>query len=130
LPRSVNRGVAEKEVPQRLQSKSKTELKKMTPAGDAAGISLGWTQTASSYYRNKYSQSPCKMPGDYPDFLRHLEAEKDAARFLVLETKGKHLEGSADTEFKHKFFTLLEAAYTRGKEAGNIELFADAPDTI
>jgi hypothetical protein len=30
---------------------------------------FGWTQigekTASSYYRNKYSRSPCKMLGDY-----------------------------------------------------------------
>lgn len=52
------------------------------------------------------------------------------ARFLVLETKGKHLEGSADTEFKEKFFSLLESAYVGGKEAGDIELFADAPDVM
>ncbi len=66
----------------------------------------------------------------YPDFLIHLDADKDVARLLVLETKGKHLEGSADTEFKAKFFELLEAAYTLGKEAGEIELFADAPDAM
>jgi type III restriction enzyme len=66
----------------------------------------------------------------YPDFLIHLDAEKDVARFLVLETKGKHLEGSADTDFKQKFFDLLEAAYTDGKQAGDVELFADAPDVM
>lgn len=66
----------------------------------------------------------------YPDFLIHLDAAKDVARFLVLETKGKHLEGSADTEFKQKFFELLETAYAAGKEAGDIELFASAPDTM
>jgi type III restriction enzyme len=43
----------------------------------------------------------------YPDFLIHLDTEKDVARFLVLETKGKHLEGSDDTEFKGKFFKRL-----------------------
>jgi len=64
----------------------------------------------------------------YPDFLIHLDADDDTARLLVLETKGKFLEGSADTEFKRKFFELLEKAYTQGYEAGEIELFADAPD--
>lgn len=63
----------------------------------------------------------------YPDFLVHLDAKDDTARLLVLETKGKFLEGSADTEFKRKFFELLEKAYAQGYEAGEIELFADAP---
>ncbi|MDR3490054.1 MAG: hypothetical protein P4M05_34895, partial [Bradyrhizobium sp.] len=66
----------------------------------------------------------------YPDFLIHLDAEKDVARFLVLETKGKHLEGSEDTEFKSKFFKLLEEAYTKGIEAGEVDLFDDRPDEM
>jgi hypothetical protein len=66
----------------------------------------------------------------YPDFLVHLDANRNIARLLVLETKGKHLEGSADTEFKTKFFELLEAAYTSGKEAGEVELFVDRPDAM
>jgi type III restriction enzyme len=64
----------------------------------------------------------------YPDFLVHLDADNDTARLLVLETKGKFLEGNADTEFKRRFFELLEKAYTQGYEAGEIELCADAPD--
>jgi type III restriction enzyme len=66
----------------------------------------------------------------YPDFLIHLETEGDTARLLVLETKGKHLEGSEDTEFKGKFFKLLEKAYTEGYDAGEIELLADAPEIM
>lgn len=66
----------------------------------------------------------------YPDFLIHLDAEKDVARLLVLETKGKHLEGSADTEFKSKFFELLEEAYAKGVEAGEVDLFAERPDEM
>jgi type III restriction enzyme len=66
----------------------------------------------------------------YPDFLIHLDAEKDVAHFLVLETKGKHLEGSDDTEFKGKFFKLLEEAYTKGVEAGEVDLFDDRPDEM
>jgi hypothetical protein len=66
----------------------------------------------------------------YPDFLVHLDTERDVARLLVLETKGKHLEGSADTQYKSKFFELLEAAYTQGKDAGQVELFPDRPDAM
>jgi type III restriction enzyme len=66
----------------------------------------------------------------YPDFLIHLDAAKDVARFLVLETKGKHLEGNDDTEFKTKFFELLEEAYTKGIEAGEVDLFDDRPDEM
>ena len=66
----------------------------------------------------------------YPDFLVRLDSDGETARLLVLETKGKFLEGSEDTEFKRKFFGLLEEAYTRGSDAGEIELFVDAPDTI
>jgi type III restriction enzyme len=66
----------------------------------------------------------------YPDFLVRLDADGETARLLVLETKGKFLEGSEDTEFKRKFFELLEEAYARGREAGEVELFADAPDAM
>jgi hypothetical protein len=62
--------------------------------------------------------------------LVHLEADDETARLLVLETKGKFLEGTADTEFKRKFFDLLEKAYTQGYEAGEIELIADAPEIM
>jgi hypothetical protein len=51
-------------------------------------------------------------------------------KLLVLETKGKQFEGSADTKFKSKFFDLLEEAYTLGHDAGEIELFADAPEVM
>jgi type III restriction enzyme len=66
----------------------------------------------------------------YPDFLIRLDLDGEMARLLVLETKGKHLEGSADTEFKRRFFELLEEAYTLGKDAGEVELFADRPDAM
>ncbi|MFZ5693131.1 MAG: DEAD/DEAH box helicase [Pseudomonadota bacterium] len=66
----------------------------------------------------------------YPDFLIHLDADKDIARMLVLETKGKHLEGNENTEFKRQFFALLEQAYAKGREAGEVELFTEAPDTM
>jgi len=66
----------------------------------------------------------------YPDFLVRLDANGETARLRVLETKGKHLEGSQDTEFKSKFFELLEQAYSAGREAGDVELFAESPNVM
>ncbi len=66
----------------------------------------------------------------YPDFLIQLDTQKDVARLLVLETKGKQLEGSDDTEFKQRFFELLEKAYTKGFAAGEVDLFNDRPDEM
>lgn len=66
----------------------------------------------------------------YPDFLVRVDLDKQTMRLLVLETKGKHLEGSADTEFKTKFFSLLEQAYSCGREAGRIELLTDAAEAM
>lgn len=66
----------------------------------------------------------------YPDFLVQFDTQKDVARLLVLETKGKQLEGSDDTKFKEKFFELLDQAYTKGVDAGEIDLFDDRPDEM
>jgi type III restriction enzyme len=66
----------------------------------------------------------------YPDFLIRLDPDDQTVRLLVLETKGKHLEGSEDTQFKEKFFKLLEEAYALGREAGEVEMFANSPKSM
>jgi len=65
----------------------------------------------------------------YPDFLVKLDGNGKTVRLLVMETKGKHLENE-DTAFKRKLFELLESAYASGREAGEIELLADAPQSM
>ena len=64
----------------------------------------------------------------YPDFLIH--PDDQTVRLLVLETKGKHLQVSENTEFKEKFFKLLEVAYALGREAGEVEMFANSPKSM
>jgi hypothetical protein len=49
--------------------------------------------------------------------LDDLNANGDAARLLVLETKGKYLEGNQNTVLKSKFFRLLEEAYAAARVA-------------
>jgi len=46
----------------------------------------------------------------YPDFLVKLEAGKDGIdRIYFVESKGEHLEGNKDTEYKQKLFSTINA---------------------
>jgi type III restriction enzyme len=59
----------------------------------------------------------------YPDFLVCLEqASDEEMRFLVLETKGMHLKGNDDTEYKRRLFDLLTAHSTSALSAGELKL--------
>lgn len=62
----------------------------------------------------------------YPDFLVcFLEQEKGIARFAVLETKGEHLKGNDDTEYKKRVFDLLTNHSMGFIRAGEMQLEAD-----
>lgn len=59
----------------------------------------------------------------YPDFLVCLEASgKDEMRFAVLETKGLHLKGNDDTEYKRRLFDLLTTHSATAVSAGEVKL--------
>jgi type III restriction enzyme len=58
----------------------------------------------------------------YPDFLIRLDPDDQTVRLLV--------EVSENTEFKEKFFKLLEEAYALGREAGEVEMFANSPKSM
>ncbi|HEX5279656.1 MAG TPA: DEAD/DEAH box helicase family protein [Micropepsaceae bacterium] len=86
-----------------------------------------WWRIAS---RGKWGLQGWMKNRVYPDFLVRIDADGHSARLMVLETKGKHLEGSGDTEFKSRLFKVLEDAYASGKIAGDVELFPDAPNAM
>ena len=59
----------------------------------------------------------------YPDFLVCLKSStKGHASFSILETKGEHLIGNADTEYKRKLFDLFTEYSTKAIDAGSIEI--------
>jgi type III restriction enzyme len=59
----------------------------------------------------------------YPDFLACLHDAGDGkARFTVLETKGMHLKGAEDTEYKVKLFELLTAHSRTALSVGELKL--------
>ena len=51
-----------------------------------------------------------KRENIYPDFLVKLEVGKDGIqRLYFIESKGEHLEGNKDTEYKQKLFNTINA---------------------
>ncbi len=57
----------------------------------------------------------------YPDFLACLDGDGSGViRFTVLETKGLHLAGSADTAYKEKLFSLLTEHSQTAVPAGEL----------
>lgn len=64
----------------------------------------------------------------YPDFLACVEeSQPGKTRLTLLETKGMHLAGNPDTEYKRRLFDLLtEHTATRPVVAGELELFRDS----
>lgn len=59
----------------------------------------------------------------YPDLLACLHGtEGGMYRFSVLETKGEHLKGNDDTEYKKKLFELLTGYADTAIKAGELDL--------
>ena len=65
----------------------------------------------------------------YPDFVACLrEGRGRARRFAVLETKGMHLSGNPDTEYKRELLKTLSEADPRALECGDFTLKTDGKE--
>lgn len=72
-----------------------------------------------------YALQGWKQGKMYPDFLVCISSPKGASsrrQILVLETKGMHLAGNLDTEYKKQLLEKLEELAPKAKECGDIEL--------
>jgi type III restriction enzyme len=59
----------------------------------------------------------------YPDLLACVHAHEDGQyRFSVLETKGEHLKGNDDTEYKRRLFELLTQHMNTAQSVGELTL--------
>ncbi len=62
----------------------------------------------------------------YPDFLMCMEGDGSGViRFKVLETKGLHLKGNEDTEYKQRLFDLLSETSSETEAVGELLLQHD-----
>ena len=62
----------------------------------------------------------------YPDFLACVTSSDNGLTFSILETKGAHLKGNDDTQYKERLFDLLSKIGEHALEAGEVELGGDA----
>jgi type III restriction enzyme len=73
--------------------------------------------------QNEWSLQGWQRNRVYPDFLTCLIDTGDGRmRFTVLETKGLHLKGNDDTQYKGKLFTLLTQYSQNAKTVGELKL--------
>lgn len=73
--------------------------------------------------RQGYSLQGWQRNKIYPDFLACIHSpEKGKYRFAVLETKGEHLKGNDDTEYKRQLFDLLAEHFSKSIDAGELLL--------
>jgi len=73
--------------------------------------------------QRSYSLQGWQRQRVYPDLLACLHGtEGGKYRFSVLETKGEHLKGNDDTEYKKKLFELLTGYADTAIRAGELDL--------
>lgn len=83
-----------------------------------AAMYLDEHQTVAWWYRNVvakgYALQGWQRNRVYPDFLFALVASDGGGRLVALETKGTHLEGNPDTEYKRALMRVLTEACETG----------------
>ena len=72
--------------------------------------------------RSAYALQGWKRNRVYPDFVVCVGASGKDRRMLVLETKGMHLVGNRDTEYKKALMEKLEDAVPHAMECGALHL--------
>lgn len=77
--------------------------------------------------RQSYGLQGWQRQRVYPDLLACLHGtEEGKFRFSVLETKGEHLKGNDDTEYKRRLFELLTTHADTAIRAGQLELWENS----
>ena len=75
-----------------------------------------WHRIAS---RQAFSLQGWRRNRVYPDFVA---CQKDDGKLLILETKGTHLKGNEDTEYKKNLLKTLETAYKTALDRGEMKV--------
>ena len=80
---------------------------------------LKWWHRVAARQQGEYSLQGWKHGRIYPDFVALTSRGNDEKRVLIFDTKGEHLSGNQDTEYKKKVLETLEGAFNA---AGTIKL--------
>lgn len=82
--------------------------------------------------KTQYGLQGWKRNKVYPDFVFCVGSSEGRERTVVLETKGLHLAGSADTGYKQALLERLTAAFAdeRFERIGSLELQAKGAERM
>ncbi len=72
---------------------------------------LQWWHRVAARQRGEYYLQGWKRGRIYPDFVAMTNEVAGGTRVLIFDTKGEHLEGNLDTEYKRKVLETLEGAF-------------------
>ena len=75
---------------------------------------LQWWHRIAARQNGDYYLRGWKQERIWPDFIAMAGSNAGKPRILVIETKGQHLQGNPDTEYKKKVFEALESAFNAG----------------
>lgn len=79
--------------------------------------SISWWHKIAA--RQQYHLQGWRRQNVYPDFVA---CGKGDGKLLILETKGVHLKGNEDTDYKKKLLKTLEAAYNQAIDRGEMKV--------
>jgi len=115
----------EKSIFEKLYEREFNDLEKNTAWYLDTRESVNWWHRIA-VNRGSYSLQGWQRHRVFPDLLACVHGEKDGKyRFSVLETKGQHLKGNDDTEYKRKLFELLTGHVDMAINAGELDLGKD-----
>ena len=82
--------------------------------------------------KRQYGLQGWQKPKVYPDFILALSAEGEIERLMIVETKGDHLAGNKDTEYKKKLLELCAGtfAWENVTSVGELELVYNPQTTV
>ena len=76
---------------------------------------LQWWHRVAARQRNEYYLRGWRRDRIYPDFIAFTaDEEYGSEQLFVFETKGEHLKGNDDTEYKKQVLEILERAFDGG----------------
>ena len=76
---------------------------------------LQWWHRVAVRQRDGYYVRGWKQDRIWPDFIAMAGETYGNPHLLVFETKGEHLVGNPDTEYKKRVFETLESAFNVGR---------------
>ncbi|MCY4632347.1 MAG: DEAD/DEAH box helicase family protein [bacterium] len=107
-----------------LESQFDTDLEKKLAFYIDQHEAIQWWHRVAVRQQHEYYLRGWNQDRIWPDFVATARNGDDNMQLLVVETKGAHLGGNTDTEYKTKVFAQLEAALNNSGtyECGEVSL--------